>query len=359
MSLWSWLFHKISQPAPQAPRERGSEPFEPDEMPVQTATVTESNTPPAASRSTEGGSPWWIPVGDANLDPVEPEAETSSPGIAFLENVLVSHFDGHDLTMPLLNSVVERVLPRLGSPNCNIKEITREIGEDQVLAAAVLRTANSPMYRGIQKTSSVSAAVTRIGVKALRTILLHQSMRSAVFGKSSLTRQFANSLWKKSLADACVMRGLAGVLNADQDEHHLIGLMHDIGSILVLRIINDQLKQGCATIDQDAFEYLRRNTHQEFGELIARAWQLPPDLTSLITDHHSNPAPNDPLARQRWMLCLTEMIGGMLYSDTPRNYDILNCTAARSLGLTNQPRFAQWLEQLPKQIDEVLGEADA
>ena len=261
--------------------------------------------------------------------------------------------------MPLLNNVAEQILPKLRRANCDLKAVGREIAGDQVLSGAVLRTVNSPMYRGVEHISTVSAAVVRIGVKALRTILLHQSVRSAIFAKHSLTKHFANVLWRRSLGDACIMRGLAGLMRTDQDDSHLIGLMHDIGSVLVLRIINDQIKTGYTPVDLNSFEYLRQQTHQEFGELIAKAWQLPPELTNLITNHHRYPAPDDPLARHRWMLLLTEMIGGMLYSEEPENYDLIHCRPAVELDLSDRPEYHTWLSQLPAEIEQTLQDSEA
>lgn len=357
MSLWSWLFDKLARPNPNAPRECSASR---DCASHSVATLTPPVAPIAQSNNPgESENPWWTPKSGAIVDPKETILENPGSGITFLESVLVSHFDGHDLSMPMLNTVAERVLPKLRSADCNLKHITREIAEDQVLAAAVLRTANSPLYRGIEKSSSLPAAITRIGVKTLRTILLHQSMRSAVFAQTSTTRHFANVLWRRSIADACIMRGLASLLRLDEDEHHLIGLMHDIGGVLVLRIINDQLKKGCATIDLDSFEHLSRQTHQEFGELVAKSWQLPPDLCSLITDHHRYPTPDDPLVRPRWMLILTEMIGAMLYSEVPANYDVIHCPAAESLGLAGSSSYVKWLNQLPPQINEALAESES
>jgi len=352
MGIWDWVFGKISKSVPEAPKERG------------VATRHAPDAPMVAVATIEGGkhleivkpesAPWWSTSVGASLDPIYIRVESTQPSVAMLEKVLVTHFDGHDLSMPLLNHVAEQILPKLRRANFDLKEIARDIAADQVLSAAVLRTVNSPMYRGVAKTTTVPAAVTRIGVKALRTILLHESVRSAIFAKNSATKQFANILWRRSLGDACIMRGLAGLMRMDEDDCHLIGLVHDIGSVLVLRIITDQLKMGKTTIDLNSFEYLRHQTHQEFGELVAEAWQLPPELTALIKNHHTYPESNDPLARHRWMLLLTEMIGGILYFEKVQNYDLIRCRPAAELDLSDRADYRTWLLQLPTEIDQTL-----
>lgn len=356
MGWWDWLFKTISRSAAGAPVERCKSTRSAAEAGAVALSTAPTDT--TFDRLESESDLWWTPKDHALLDPVDVRPAGGKQSVQFLENILVSHFDGHDLTMPQLNNMAEQILPKLRGAKCDLKTVGREIAGDQLLSAAVLRTANSPMFRGVANTTTVPAAVTRIGIKSLRTILLHQSVRSAIFTKNSQTKYFANILWRKSLADACVMRGLAGLMRMDEDDCHLIGLMHDIGSVLVLRIMNDQMKSGCPSIDHQSFEYLRLQTHQEFGELIAKAWQLPPDLSQLIMNHHSYPTAGDELATQRWMLILTEMIGAMLYSDEPPNYDLIQCRPASELELSARMEYHDWLSDLPSEIDGTLQFSD-
>jgi len=359
MGLWSWLFDQISKPSASAPRERAA-----GNVQVKGSAIATLEAPAVGSQGDEPSNepaspPWWSPKAGALLSPLDAPTRQPAAETKFLENILVSHFDGHDVSIPSLHNVAERVLPKLGSKKCNLSEVAREIADDQVLSAVVLRTANSPMYRGVVKITSVQAAVTRIGIQALRTILLHQSLRKAVFPKQSASSQFAKVLWRKSLADAHVMQGLSKLVGMDEEEGHLIGLMHDIGSVMVLRILNDNIKTSHTALDLGSFEYLRRQTHQEFGELIANAWLLPPELTSLITDHHRFPETGDPLARFRLMLLLAEMIGSMLYLNEKQDYDLIHGRPAVNLGLANLSAYHNWLSELPAEIDQVLKESAA
>lgn len=357
MGWWDWLFKTLSTSTKANPVER----YNPV---VRTsdggAVAVDTEEPISSFEALEPESePWWTPGDQPQLDPVEVQPTGSKQPVAFLENILVSHFDGHDLRMPQLNHLAEQILSSLRNEKCDLKAIGRKITEDQILSAAILRTANSPMYRGLAKNTTVQDAVTRIGIKALRTVLMNQSVRSAIFGRNSLTKQFANLLWRRSLVDACIMRGLGGLMRMDEEDCHLAGLLHDIGSVLVLRIIDDQIRMGCPAIDLQTFEYLRLQTHQEFGELIAKAWQLPADVTHLITNHHEYPTPGEPLARERWMLILTEMIGAMLYADEPPNYDLVQCRPAVELGLSSRMEYHDWLTELPSEIEQSLQGSDS
>ena len=217
----------------------------------------------ASPDSDSGQTPWWTPQADSLLEPAESQPPEPAAAALVLENLLVSHFDGHDLSVPTLHSVVERVLPRLRGSDCNFAAIARDITEDQVLTAVVLRTVNSPIFRGVEKISSVQRAVARLGTRTLHSLLMHQSLRGAIFDRRGAASGFAELLWRRSLASACIMRGLARFGRLDEDEAYLLGLLHDIGSVIVLRIVRTEEKGGFADVDLDTFEYLCRQSHQE------------------------------------------------------------------------------------------------
>lgn len=355
MGFWSWLFGTLSEPSGSAPIEPGRGDARRSAGGPTTAVAERPATQEQASPDSDSDQThWWTPQADSLLEPAEPQPPELASDALVLENILISHFDGHDLTVPSLNNMAERVLPKLRHADCNFAAVAHDIAEDQVLTAAILRTVNSPIYRGVERVSSVRRAVARLGTRTLRTLLMHQSLHGAIFSRRSAANCFAEMLWRRSLASACIMRGLARFTRIDEDDAYLLGLLHDIGSVIVLRIVHDEEKGGFADVDLDTFEYLCRQSHQEFGELIADAWKLPADIKSLIATHCTHPHPDDPLRIQRLMLILTDMIAAVLCFATPENYNLIQCRAARDLGLADRRDYADWLTALPSEIDNFI-----
>ena len=302
----------------------------------------------------EQPSCWWAPRGVTLIDPAAPELIDRCGEARALENHLVSFFDGHDLTLPPLPLVPQRVLKRLREPNCSAARLAAEIADDQVVAAEVIRIANSPMYRGVDKITALRPAVTRLGMTAIRTLMMHYSLRAATFGRKGVDQELAAVLWYRSVAGAFIMRGLAAFTTIEEDDAFLLGLLHDIGNVIVLRIVDQQYALTRYHVDIDTFEYLCHQAHQEFGELIAESWQLPDTLKSLISDHHSWPAPDDPFVTERRMLLLTDMIGQMLGYGSPASYALLDTPAVRELGLAERQDFVQFLAGLPEELETTL-----
>ena len=308
----------------------------------------------AAPVEEEVGERWWVPEGATLLEQPKIERPDLSTDARALENLLVSHFDGHDLKMPPLLHIAEQVLKKLRDRKCGMDSVAQEVAGDQVIAASILRMANSPLYRGLHRITALGPAVTRLGAKAISTLMMHESLRAAMFHRKGKGNELARILWERSLAGACVMHGLAKFAQVDEEDAHLMGLLHDIGSVIVLRIVLDGHMSSRYDIDVDTFEYLCLECHQEFGELVADAWALPSDLKSLIASHHTYPEPDDPLRTARLLLQLTDMINAMLGFGSPRRYDLLNSRVVDDLGLKGRADFVAFLKDLPDQIEQTV-----
>lgn len=297
---------------------------------------------------------WWAPEGVSRTKPEPPVLLELSAEARALENLLVSHFDGHNLTLPRMPHVAERVLQRLHDAKCELSAVATDVAEDRAIAGDLIRIVNSPIYRGVNRITALQPAVVRLGTNAIRTLMMHQSLRAATILKKGGDRELASMVWYRSLADATVMRLLAAFTEVEPEDAFLMGLLHDVGNLIVLRTVEEQRAMLGYDIDVETFEYLCTECHQEFGELIAEAWKLPPSLRALITDHHSYPAPDDALRTERLLLILTEMISGMLGYGPPVAYALLESHPVRDLGLSERADFVAFLERLPDELEETL-----
>ncbi len=237
---------------------------------------------------------------------------------------------------------------------CNAAGLAEEIGQDQVVASAVLRAVNSPAFRGIEQITSLPLAVARLGANALRAIMMSQSLHALTFNTKGGNRAFAQSLWRRSVAEAHIMSLLAHRLSLDEDTAFLIGLLHDIGNTVVLRIVSDHERISRWKVDPQVFEYLCYQCHQEFGELVAEAWNLPEQLKAIVSEHHIYPDPEAPDRTERLCLELTDMISALLGYASSANYDLIGSRAAGDLGLSQRNDFPQFLDTLPRHLDEAI-----
>ena len=227
MGVWSWITGKSgkqqpeSESAPASPGSTGTAVLDPGDGPA--------SEPAAAAAPAER---WWArAAGEGLTQWVAPSGANLSTEARALENALVSQFDGHNLSVPNLPRVPELVLRQLRSRKCDFGKVAEAIAEDQVTAGAVIRMANSPIYGGMNKISALQPAVTRLGLNALRTLMMQQSLHAATFHGRGGDKELASMVWNRALASAWVMRFLGPLVELDEEEAFLLGLLHDIGTV--------------------------------------------------------------------------------------------------------------------------------
>lgn len=347
MGLWGWMVQTLTGHCDED-RPAGPSGMDGQHVADDAAVATLEPPPELCSEVPDQAIEcWWDPEAATLTEPAPIAAPELSAEARALQNILISQFDGHELNMPPLPHVADRVLRRLSNLNYDAVQVADEIAEDQVLAAAVIRMANSPLYAGVERATSLLPAISRLGSNAVRTLMMHQSVRAATFSRKGVDKVLADILWKRSLASACIIRGLSQFTGVDGEEAFLIGLLHDIGSVIVLREVQKQQTVLKYKIDIDTFEYFCDQCHQEFGELVAEDWNLPASLKDLIADHHKHPQSDDPLRTERLVIQLGDMINAMIGYGTPASYKLMGSRPVEELELAGRQGFQDFLEELP------------
>lgn len=356
MGFWDWILGKESDGVASSSDSQSGRANATGASDQRAGAVAVLEPPDerSADAEVEVSEKWWAPQGEVFTELralARPELTTEARG---LENLLISHFDGHDLKLPPLVHATESVFPLLSDSNSDARLVAEALSGDQVIAAALLRMANSPLYRGLSKITALQPAVARLGSRALRTLLMHESLRSATFFQKGPAGELAKLIWFRSLASGCIMRALSEFTSVDREEAFLMGLLHDIGNVVVLRLAFGEQAARHYKVDLESFEYLCEECHQEFGELIADSWSLPSNLKAVICDHHTYPDPEQTLRTAQLQLRLTDMINALLEYSSYVPYDLLNSRPARDLGLIDRPDFIKLLIRLPEEVAETV-----
>ncbi len=177
-------------------------------------------------------------------------------------------------------------------------ELQKVISQDQALSARILRIVNSAMYSLRREVSTVSHAVTLLGMESLRSIIMaatfQQFNEKGMKEAGGLAAQLmADHAWCAAVAARIIARHV-GYENLE--EAFLCGLMHDLGKPVLLlcipakylEIVNDAYR-GATTFHESELSVLGFS-HAQVGALMAEKWNFPPHLCEAIGYHH------DPLA---------------------------------------------------------------
>ena len=190
--------------------------------------------------------------------------------------------------LPTLPHVVQRLATMISRPTVSTEEIGAIIEKDQVLAAKVLRLANSPFYGFPSRIGSVSHAVIVLGFNVVKGLTLCASALSIMKDAGM------DQLWRHSLGVAITANLLATRLEMKNPEELFVsGLLHDIGKVVLYvkwpdvgNSIKDALKARRDVSLFDVEQELTGLSHADIGGYLANAWHLPVTLREPILYHH-------------------------------------------------------------------------
>lgn len=191
------------------------------------------------------------------------------------------------------------------------RELGKIVNSDPVLCAELLRVVNSPFFGLACEVSNIAHAVSILGLKALRNLVLCISVREAL-GKQQLQGFDSAEFWEDALRRAVAAKILAKYLASDQDDCFTMGLLQDFGLLLLLYVNRDKVEHwnDLRLSDPDARlkkEYaLFASSHEQVILTLGEVWRLPNELTLVLGNHHNyktvNLAP-EYLAKCRLLYC--------------------------------------------------------
>lgn len=171
-------------------------------------------------------------------------------------------------------------------------DIAQVISQDPGLTARLLKIANSSFYRYPSKIETVSRAVTIIGTRELRYLVLAASaVRS--FDRISSNDVDMASFWRHSVYCGVIARLLAARCRVLHGERLFVaGLLHDVGSLIMLTRIPDlvqvmRFRAHHANVPMyEAEREIFDTDHGEVGAELMRMWRLPASLQAAAVYHH-------------------------------------------------------------------------
>ena len=194
-----------------------------------------------------------------------------------------------NISIPPCPDVIVELLGEAEREDIDFIRISRLITGDVALAAAVLKSANSPFFALRRKVQSVQQAVAVLGLRNLLKIVYGVVLRQSLGGEGSppLPR-----FWERSNYNAVVSSYLAGRLpGLATDDAYAFGLFHDAGIAILMQkyagyrqtlVLANATPAGVTAVEDEHHP----TNHAIVGTLLARGWYLPEAVVWAIRYHH-------------------------------------------------------------------------
>jgi putative nucleotidyltransferase with HDIG domain len=197
--------------------------------------------------------------------------------------------------IPISRHVAARCLAVLQNEGSSLSEIEAVVSDDPVIAAHLMRVANSALLASRREIRTLGAAILHLGFGRTKVHIW------ALSSKSLFTSPHLREVWNHSVQAAKVARNLAiasGVV--DRDEACLAGLVHDVGQLVLTGL-------GCGYVETAArlraqghypVEIERRlcgSSHAGIGADLLDSWCFPAEIVEAVRHHHTPSSSQLPL----------------------------------------------------------------
>lgn len=196
--------------------------------------------------------------------------------------------------VPSMPQVVLRFLEIMQDPEFDYRDLVRILSSDPGTVSEVLRLANSALFGVRNKVVSVRQALTLLGPKRLRSLLLGRYLVDTVSNKriGGLDMSY---FWRRSLASSVIASHIAGeVAPRSRDEAFIAALLADIGIPILAeslpkayrKIVEQHAPHGRLVSPDEERQYVQV-THGEVSAMVLGHWTLPDAICRAVNLHQS------------------------------------------------------------------------
>lgn len=205
-----------------------------------------------------------------------------------ITSLIAAKLGSDEFKLPVFNQVAMELQQALqGEPD--LKVIEAIILKDAALASEVLRVANSSFFAGLAKLQGIQQALVRLGINRVMSVVLIATQKQAFRARTPFLAGVMKKLWEHAAASAGACRWVAikyGYRDLAESAF-LAGLMHDLGSLVVLKVLDELAVSGQADDLTDAVILEVIDTlHTEYGYKVMQDWHFPPQYAVVARDHH-------------------------------------------------------------------------
>lgn len=204
--------------------------------------------------------------------------------------IINGYLEESTLNVPVFHSVAVRLQQLLARADFSIDEVNKLIIADPGLASQVLRVSNSSFYSGLNKVTTIRDAIVRLGATAVANIAMVATQQDMYQSADAKLNGIMSTLWQHALCCAIGAKWLADKTNlgALAEEAFLAGLLHDVGKLYLLKVMEEIIKEGKSTgaISPALLSEVLHSMHVEHGHRLMRSWNMPEEYSNVVRDHH-------------------------------------------------------------------------
>jgi HD-like signal output (HDOD) protein len=205
-----------------------------------------------------------------------------------LADIIHERVSSQALQLPVFPHVALKLMNVLAKEDYSIAQVAQMIIEDQALSSHVLRMANSAFFGGLSKVTTIRDAIVRLGARQVTNVVTVVTQSQQYRTQDKTMAAYMQILWKHSLGCALGTKWFAEKIGYKElaQEGLLAGLLHDIGQLFLLKILEDvQASDPELILSKPVIVEVLQHMHVEQGTMLMQHWNIPELYVEIVRQH--------------------------------------------------------------------------
>ncbi len=208
-----------------------------------------------------------------------------------LYTILVEKIKQDALVLPTLPEIALKVRQAADDPEINLNKMSDIIAQDPALSLGMLKVANSALLGRSVKVETVSQAVTRIGLRQIKSIATAMAIEQVFVSKNKIVSMYMRKSWEKTVDVASVAICLMDdYLKKNKhapltlDVLTLAALVHNVG---VLPILTEAENHPDVFANPTFLQQAIVKLASKVGAEVTKSWGFSDEFTEVV-EHWSD-----------------------------------------------------------------------
>ena len=238
-------------------------------------------------------------------------------------------------TVPSMPQVVLRFLEIMRDPDFDYADLVKVLSADPGTVGEILRLANSALFGVRNKVVSPKQALTLLGPKRTRSLLLGRYLVDTM-SRRKVAGLDMRYFWRRSLSSSIIASHFAEKLVPRQRDEAFIGaLLADIGIPILAEtfpkkyaaIIEKYCPGGCEFTGEEEISVVDV-THADVSAMVLGHWMLPAGVVTAVNLHQSLDPGQSEAAQIARILRAADRIGALLCEEFDAERAATTCQEA-------------------------------
>ncbi len=190
---------------------------------------------------------------------------------------IIAQFNRGEIELPPMPQIQTKFHALIKS-GADLQEIGGLLKQDPAISSKLISISNSSFYRGLTENITLEQAIGRLGLLAAKQTVDALSNRSLYLGTNPKYTEVMEKLWEHSLscAHACQVITEAKGMKLSEDPFTM-GLLHDIGKLMLLRVMGEieKKEKDIKAVPADELLDSLAAYHVKIGAVLLKRWNFP------------------------------------------------------------------------------------